>query len=193
MQQANNITAIILAGGKSTRMKTDKGLVLFKSKPLIQHVIDAISPLTPSIIIITSNPAYEKFGYPCFADEIHHKGPLAGIFTGLTHSSTQKNILLGCDMPFLTTTLLEALISDCGNEDVLLTEHQGKAEPLCSIYDLHCIPHLRKCLEENHLKITDALQGLHTRVISFDEAGWFRGNEFANMNTPDSLTGSETI
>src|SRR5688500_17395657 len=142
MQQENKLTAIILAGGKSTRMKTDKGLVLFKSKPLIKHVIDVIAQLTPSVMIISSNPAYQQFGYTCFADEILHKGPLAGIYTGLIHSATPKNILLGCDMPFLSTKLLGSIIHECGNEDVLLTEHQGKAEQLCSNDDRKCIPHL---------------------------------------------------
>lgn len=187
MSNKKNITAIILAGGKSTRMKTDKGLIYFGNKTLIEHVIESVKKITDSIIIITQNPAYEKFGFPCFPDVVKNKGALGGIYSGLTHSSAQKNLIVGCDMPFLSENLLTSLINNCGDEDVLLTNHSDKAEPLCSIYDKKCIAHIRPLLEQNQLKITSALEGLKTRVISFDNEDWFTGNEFANINSIDEL------
>jgi molybdopterin-guanine dinucleotide biosynthesis protein A len=187
MPDQKEITAIILAGGKSSRMKEDKGLIFFNGRMMIEHVIEAIKKITVRIIIITAKPDYKQFGYPCFEDEMKDKGPLGGIYTGLINSSTQKNILLGCDLPFLSEKILTGLINNSGDEDVLLTEHLGKAEPLCSVYDRNCIIHLRSQLEQNHLKITDALEGLKTRVISFDREEWFRGNEFANINSIEEL------
>ena len=187
MPYKKNITAIILAGGKSTRMKTEKGLIYFGNKPLIEHVIESVKKITDSIIIITQNPAYEKFGFPCFADVLKDKGALGGIYSGLTHSSTQKNLIVGCDMPFLSENLLTSLVNNCGDEDVLLVSHRNKAEPLCSIYDKNCVAHIRPLLEQNQLKITSALEGLKTRVISFDNEDWFTGNEFTNINSIDEL------
>ena len=90
-------------------------------------------------------------------------------------------------MPFLTERLLTELIASCGNEDVLLAEHLGLAEPLCSIYDRSCITHIRSKLEQNQLKITDALEALKIRVVSFDKEEWFKGNEFANINSIEEL------
>lgn len=187
MPDNNNITAIILAGGKSSRMKEEKGLVLFNGKALVEHVIDATRNVTDKIIIITANSAYHQFGVSCIEDDMKDKGPLGGILTGLTHSSTAKNLLLGCDMPFLSVELLQALIRNCGEEDVLLTEHKGLAEPLCSVYDQSCITDIRSVIEQDQLKITDALAGLKTRVISFDKEGWFSGNELANINSIEEL------
>jgi len=181
------ITAIILAGGKSSRMKEDKGLVYFNGKMLVEYVLESVKEITDKIIFITANPAYQQFGFPCFEDELKDKGPLGGIFTGLLHSPTQKNFVIGCDMPFLSERLFKELITRCGEEDVLLTEHLGLAEPLCSIYDRSCITHIRPKLEQNQLKITDALEGLKTRVISFDNEDWFVGNEFANINSIEEL------
>ena len=192
MPEQKEKTAIILAGGKSSRMKEDKGLVSFNGKLLVEHVIETIKKITGKIIIITVNPAYKQFGYPCLEDEMKDKGPLGGIYTGLVHSSTQKNLFVGCDMPFLSEKLLTELINTCGEEDVLLTEHRGKAEPLCSVYDRSCIAHIRPLLEQDQLKITDALVGLNTRVISFDREEWFRGNEFANINSIEELKKYET-
>lgn len=187
MPDKKNMTAIILAGGKSFRMKTDKGLIPFGKKILVEHVIESINKITDRIIIITQNPVYEKFGYPCYTDVIQDKGALGGIYTGLVHSHSQKNLVVGCDMPFLSENILMGLISKINDEDVLLTEHKGNAEPLCSIYDKNCITHIRSLLEQNQLKITSALAGLITRVISFDNEVWFAGNEFININSIKEL------
>ena len=183
MTEEKSITAIILAGGKSTRMKTEKGLVSFRGKMIVEHVIEALNKITHHIIIVTANPAYKQFGFPCFEDEMQNKGPLGGIYTGLVHSTAQKNLVVGCDMPLISVNVLSDLVNNSSDEDVLLTEHLGKAEPLCSVYDKSCIPHFKSLLEQNHLKITDALKGLTTRVTSFDKEEWFKGNEFTNINS----------
>ena len=187
MPAQKEITAIILAGGKSSRMKTEKGLVPFRKKPLVLHVIDAVKKITNKIIIVTSNPEYKQLGYPCIEDKMKDKGPLGGIYTGLFNSATQKNLVVGCDMPFLAERLLQEITANCGDEDVLLTEHRGLAEPLCSVFDKKCMTQFRHLLEKNQLKITDALVGLKTRVISFDDESWFDGNEFANINSIEEL------
>ena len=146
-----------------------------------------IKKITNNIIIITQNPGYEKSDYPCYPDVFQDKGALGGIYSGLKFSPTQKNLVVGCDMPFLSETILTKLIHEIGEEDVLLTEHLGKAEPLCSIFDKNCITHIRSQLDQNQLKITTALEGLKTRVISFDSEEWFEGNEFANINSIEEL------
>lgn len=168
-------------------MGEDKGLAYFNGKRLVQYVIGAAKKLTGNIIIITANPAYDQFRCTCFEDELKDKGPLGGIYTGLVHSGTQKNLLLGCDMPFLSEKLLSELVHKSGNEDVLLTEHKGLAEPLCSVYDKSCSEHIRSLIEKNQLKITEALAGLKTRVISFDAEPWFKEMEFANINSIEEL------
>lgn len=168
-------------------MKEDKGLVYFKGNMLVEYVLAAAGKVTDHIIIITSNPAYGRFGFPCIEDELKDRGPLGGIYTGLNHSSSRKNLLLGCDMPFLSEKILTELIMNCGEEDVLLTEHQGKAEPLCSVYDRSAMAHIRRLIDQDQLKITDAIAGLKTRVVSFDRNEWFRGNEFANINSIEEL------
>jgi molybdopterin-guanine dinucleotide biosynthesis protein A len=187
LPEQTELAAIILAGGKSTRMKEDKGLVVFKGKMLVQHVIDSLNTITANIIIITSNAGYKQFGYPCIEDEMKEKGPLGGIYTGLINSPAIKNLIVGCDMPFLSGNIFRGLINNCEGTDALLAEHKDKIEPLCAIYDRNCISHLRSRLEQDQLKITDALEDLKTRVISFDNEEWFRGNEFANINSIEEL------
>jgi molybdopterin-guanine dinucleotide biosynthesis protein A len=86
-------------------------------------------------------------------------------------------------MPFVSEDLINHLIMNCGDEDVLLTEHRGKAEPLCSVYDKTCIPKFLSSLKSEKLKITEALQEVNRKTICFDNEEWFRGNEFTNINS----------
>ena len=188
MPYRKNISAIILAGGRSSRMGTDKGLILFNGRPLVTYVLNVLQSLEfREIFIITQNAAYKKFGYPCFPDLVQDKGPLGGICAGLSHATLNKSLILGCDMPFISEQMIMELVNTSGPEDVLLTHHHGMPEPLCSIYDQRCLEHFSSRIELGQLKITDALTDLNIRNISFDEQPWFKGNELSNMNSPDDL------
>ena len=104
------ITGVILAGGKSSRMGTDKGLLELNGKPLIQYAIDTLKSIGLEIIIISNNSDYEQFGFPVYPDIIPDKGPIGGVYTALSYSSTEKNLIVSCDTPFLSKKLLNYLI-----------------------------------------------------------------------------------
>ena len=129
------LTGIILAGGKSSRMGEDKGLMSFKGKAMIQHIIDAVKPLVSTIVIIANNKDYEQFGYPVYEDIIKGKGPLAGIYTGLTHSKAEKNMVLSCDVPFVNGEILKLLIEACKDVDVAIPEKNNRTHQLIGVYD----------------------------------------------------------
>lgn len=186
------ISVIILAGGLSSRMGRDKGLILLQGRSMIEHILEQAAYLTTNIIIVTGNPAYKKLGFPCQHDIIPGKGPLGGIYTGLIHSSTRKNIVLGCDTPFISDGTLQHLAASCGGEDVLITEHRRKAQPLCAVYDKNCIAHFKDKIAAGQLKLLDAIQDLKVTVTRFDEALWLSHDEFANINTPEELNKFES-
>jgi molybdopterin-guanine dinucleotide biosynthesis protein A len=182
-----NIQAIILAGGKSSRMMTEKGLVNLRGKPMVEYVIEVLLKTTPNICIITKNSSYESFGFPCYEDVYEGKGALGGIYTGLVRSSFEKNIVVGCDMPFISPNILQQLIDDSNEMDAVISIHNSLEEPLCSLYNKTCIPHFKKLLDDRRLKIIDALQGLKIKKINFDDKEWFKGHEFANINSMEEL------
>ena len=105
------LTVFILCGGKSSRMQSEKGLVLFQNKPFIEHIIQAILPITSNIKLITNNKEYDYLPYQKIPDIITDKGPLGGIYTALTNSETEFNLILSCDIPLISTELLSELIS----------------------------------------------------------------------------------
>ena len=88
MVKKNNITGIVLAGGKSSRMGLDKGLIKMNQQTFIQAVINAMRPLVGDIIIVSNNSDYDQFGYLRINDLIKDSGPLAGLYSGLCFSQS---------------------------------------------------------------------------------------------------------
>ena len=115
MIDKKDITGIILAGGKSSRMGTDKGFLVLKGKSFIQHSIDVLKPLVSEIIIVSDNPEYDAFNFKRIEDIIKDAGPIAGICSGLKASSSQYNLVLSCDIPLIKAEILQKLINAINN------------------------------------------------------------------------------
>ena len=107
-----NITAIVLAGGKSSRMGSDKALLLYKNKTFLEHVVCAIKPLVDEILIISDNKDHQVNDCTTIPDLILNSGPIAGIYTGLKNSKTENNLVLSCDIPLVQTSILEFIIKN---------------------------------------------------------------------------------
>jgi molybdenum cofactor guanylyltransferase len=181
MIDKKNITGIILAGGKSSRMGLDKGFLSINGSTFITHIIEAIKPLVNDIIIVSNNKDYDEFGYGRVEDIIEDSGPLAGIYSGLYRSKTENNLVLSCDVPLIKTFVLEQLINfNNENFDVVQLQSQDKTMPLIALYKKHC---LHKCLEllNNHEKrLRIAVAQLNTKTISIDS----KWNQYVkNINT----------
>ena len=170
MKSKNNITGIILAGGKSSRMGTEKGLILYKNKPFVEHIIEAMSPLVDNIIIISNNKAYESFGFKCYEDLIKNTGPLAGIYTGLRYSKTKNNLIVSCDVPLINTVILQKL-TDQKNDtsEVIQLQCQGENMPLIALYKKCCEMIFLKELVKNQRKVQKALKKCNVKTIIIDE------------------------
>ena len=170
MKSKNNITGIILAGGKSSRMGTEKGLILYKNKPFVEHIIEAMSPLVDNIIIISNNKAYESFGFKCYEDLIKNTGPLAGIYTGLRYSKTENNLIVSCDVPLINTVILQKL-TDQKNDtsEVIQLQCQGENMPLIALYKKCCEMIFLKELVKNQRKVQKALKKCNVKTIIIDE------------------------
>ena len=165
------ITGIILAGGKSTRMGHDKALLLYKNKPFIAHVIDALKPLVETILIVGDNPHYDKFGYNRITDIIKDAGPLSGIVSGLQASTTHYNLVVTCDVPLLTTEVLTLLTNAISNKDAIIQlKTQSYEMPLLAIYPKSCLPVLEKSLSSGNRTIKIALKNCTVKNVIVDSS-----------------------
>src|SRR5690348_11953504 len=104
---ASKLTVAIMAGGKSSRMGTDKSFVVLVGKPLIEHVIARVSNLgQDETILITNKPdAYAHLGLSMYGDVIPDKGSLGGIYSAIHHSRSDYTLTVACDTPFVSPEL----------------------------------------------------------------------------------------
>ena len=179
----NQITSIIVAGGKSTRMGQDKGLLDLEGKPMIQYGIETAKCLSDHIIVIASNKSYHCLGVPVFPDVYIDKGPLGGIHSGLTHSKTDWNWVIGCDMPQINTGIVKYLFNHLDKHQIIVPLWKGKPQPLCALYNKNCVDALEYCIKKGKLKMSDVLSTLNVKFINITKGlEFYSPLLFTNLN-----------
>jgi len=180
------ITGIILAGGKSSRMGQDKGLLHLKGKHLIEYSIDALSPICSEIIIVANIEGYTKFGLKVVNDIFSDKGPMGGIYTGLFHSKTEVNLVLSSDTPFVTTDYLKWLITN-HSSSITFSAWENKTHPLFSVFDKSTLELLNEQIKKNELKLMSLQTREEVQVVNAKENPIFEERIFTNLNTQTEL------
>lgn len=185
--------AVILAGGKSSRMGTDKALLRLQPEGLrlIELVLTAVRPLVGSVVISTNRPEdYGWLGYPLVRDRLAGAGPMAGLEAGLEASPARYNIIVACDMPQVETGLLKYLLAQAeGYAAVVPLNEEQKPEPLCAVYSKDCLPAIRRYLAAGSLKMAGWLGEVSTRFVPAAELKAFDPDlhSFRNLNSPEDL------
>lgn len=181
------ITGYILAGGKSSRMGTDKGLLLFEGKPMIQYVIDQMQAVFTKVVIVSNNPEYEKFGLEVLPDLIKDIGPAGGIYTALQHSETQFIFVVSCDMPFVTAAAIEFIINNTKDNQIVLIENKGRIEPLFGIYAKTCEQAWLHLIEQHKIKLQEMVLHFKWKIIPVENNEIFAASFFKNINTKEDF------
>lgn len=167
MKEHHNITAIILAGGKSTRIGTDKAFIKLNGITFIEHITKSISPFVNEIIIVSDNAAYDKLGYKRVEDLIKDSGPLAGLYTGLHYSKTAYNLVLSCDVPLLNDRVLNTLIDGIdGTSEVIQLKSLDRTIPLVAIYKKECVTKCLELLNKGERRLRAFVNQLNTKTIT---------------------------
>jgi len=182
------VTGFLIAGGKSTRMKTDKGFVKYKGISLAQYSLQILSNFCQKVYINSNNPRYERFGIEVITDSYLDKGPLGGILTCLEITQTELNLFLPVDTPNISNEIIETLLHNSNNSDIIVPVKNNYVEPLIGIYKSSCQPLLAKFLKENKLKLVDILKESNTCYVNIDKSlNFYDENMFYNINSPDDL------
>ncbi|WP_179021232.1 molybdenum cofactor guanylyltransferase [Winogradskyella forsetii] len=185
MRVHNNITVYILCGGLSTRMQEEKGLVVFKGKTFVDHIIEAVKPITQNIVLVTNNEKYEQFGYPLVADIYENKGPVGGIYSALNHSQDDHNLILSCDIPNINTAVLNNYLLNTISENQItyLVDNQGEY-PLIGLYSKKVTSIFKEAILKNELKLLDLIKSLDYKTISIKRKD---RNAVKNVNSKEDL------
>lgn len=170
MKNPKDITAYVLCGGKSVRMQAEKGLVLYKGKPFIRWIIEAIMPITSNIILVTSNGDYSLVGLPMIEDTYADKGPVGGIYTALNHSKTTRNLILSCDIPKITTELLRTVTDESWETEAPVTFlSDGKNDyPLIGVYSKSALKIFADAISADKLKLCSLVNMISHQKISIN-------------------------
>ena len=197
-----DFTVAIVAGGKSSRMGTDKSFVPLLGKPMIEHVLERVTDLGQrATIVITNQPeSYAYLGLPVYEDVIRDKGSLGGIYSALAYSETGHTLALACDMPFLNPDLLRYMVAlndrdHGGPYDVIVPRAEGHPQGLHALYSKNCLEPIRDRIDQDRLKVIGFHDQVRTRYIDPPEYARLdpHGLSFHNVNTPDELAHTAAI
>ncbi len=183
-------TGIILAGGKSSRMGTNKALLTIEGKTVIERIIRQMEQVVDECIIVTNHfQDYEFLQLPMVEDKVKDKGPLAGIEAGLTASKTEKNLIVACDMPFISIELGKYLLTLLESHQAAVPEIDARLHPLFAAYRKTIVPAVTQSLSENNLRIRQLLHTIHVKIVTNEELeslGILSHDQyFFNMNHPN--------
>lgn len=192
-------SVVIQAGGKSSRMGTDKVFLPFRGQALIERVTGRLAPLTDDLLII-SNQAdkLKQLQYPAYPDLIAGCGPLGGLYTGLVYARYPAVVMVACDMPFANPALLakEAGLLDELNVDVVIPAPGEKTEPLHAAYRKEtCLPFIEEGLKTGMRRLIEWHSWVRVYQLSEQEIQTYNphGLAFLNINTPQELKSAESM
>jgi len=169
-------------------MGCDKAMLEIAGVPLIARAGALMQSVTGNPKIVASPSLYRSMGFPLVADDWPGCGPLGGIATALRVSNTPWNLIVACDLPYLTKAWLDFLIERAlkSETDAVVAMNERGAEPLCAMYHKNAEERIRAALEGGVRKVTDALARL--RVEYVEPAEWkafaSEGLLFKNVNSP---------
>lgn len=189
MKQVYHI-AFILAGGKSSRMGSDKGLMPFRGKPMVLIVAEVLSSSFESIRIISNSDAYTKFGFEVIPDDIPDIGPIGGIVTALRKSASEWSFFAACDMPLITTDLIKNLTDQIDNQnssayDAILFLNGNRIEPVFGLYRRSALVKFEEMIAGNNLRLQDIRSRMNVCLVDLPVSS---AGSLKSMNSPDDLS-----
>lgn len=195
MIEASDITALILAGGKSRRMGgRDKGLLPFGDGLLVGQVLEAIRPQVGDVLISANRnqAAYSELGCPVVADPLDDfQGPLAGFLAGLMHMKTDYLLTLPCDGPLVAGDLARRLADglDAAGADIAVAHDGQRLQPVYACMHRRVIDDLRAALAGGERKIDRWFPRNHWVTVDFSDTT----EQFRNINTPQDYEQSTNM
>ncbi|MBU5466639.1 molybdenum cofactor guanylyltransferase [Virgibacillus sp. MSJ-26] len=183
-----NTCGVILSGGKSSRMGTNKALLTIDNKTVIETIAEELQLVSDKIIVVTNEPADYKFlNLPLVSDRYPNKGPLAGIETAMYHFEADHYIISACDMPFINHHVYQYLLDNLGIYDAIVPEYDDQLHPLSGIFRRNALNVIKSQIERGNLRVKSFFDFLNVKFVKkfndIDET--LLKKHFFNMNNPE--------
>jgi molybdopterin-guanine dinucleotide biosynthesis protein A len=174
-------SGFVLAGGASKRMGQDKALMPYGGTTLVEHVAKIVNEAAGSVALIGDPARLGHLGLPVFADELPSCGPASGIYTALRVTDTDWNLVVACDMPSISASVLRQLLHHTETAErgcVAAVGPYGQPEPLCAVYHRRYLPALTRAIRDKRFKMRDLIKEMGAVWIRVDASA------LVNVNTP---------
>ncbi len=194
MASPPTFAAIVLAGGKSTRLGRDKASEPLLGRPLLQHVLDRLAGVVEEYVIVKARgqvlpETRSQSRMTVVEDAYPEVGPLGGIFTGLNAMRAPFAVAVACDRPLVQPSLVRELLRLAPGNDVVVPQDDEYPQTLCAVYSKACIDHIRRQIEVGRYKITGFFADVRVRYLPPAEWRQFapEGVSFQNLNREEDL------
>lgn len=183
-----SISAVVLAGGSSSRMGQNKALLKLGSATMIERVVFSLQPLFKETIVVTNNPKeYNMIKNVRFVRDIKKpevKSSLVGLYSGLSSANTDYIFVVACDMPLLNIPLIEFMKDKINNQDILIPKVNNFFEPLHAFYSKTCLGSMKNQLEKKDYKILNFFSMVDVEIVDELTIKQFDPhlNSFLNIN-----------
>ena len=168
-------------GEKSSRMGRDKATLPYSGTTLVNHVARLVRDAAGTVAVLGDPARYDMLGFRVYPDLVPDCGPLGGIYTALSVTSTDWNLMVACDMPSLSLSILRNLLeraAESTGECVAASGSTGEPEPLCAVYHRRCAPTLKQAIQDKRFRMRDLIKELQSETVSVASSA------LANVNTP---------
>ena len=195
MSGRSEVTGYVLAGGRSSRMGSDKAMLRFRGRPMMEIAQETLSRVCDRVAISGNRPDLASWGEVVTERRIA-EGPAAGIEAALEDSKTPWALILPVDLPVMSATLLQQWTPlVMASEGILASymECAGDWHPALCLVHRDCLPLFRAALDAGDRKLTRIFQGLEDRLLVVDAEALMPGAAefFINVNTPEELVAAE--
>lgn len=183
-----NSCGVILSGGKSSRMGTNKSLLKLEGVPVIQLIANKLQVCSDEVCVVTNDhTSYDFLDLDLYSDRYLDKGPLAGLEAALYHVDADIYITAACDMPFVSNLVYNYLIQSLGDFDAVIPVYNERMHPLSGVYGKNILPKIQRQLDNDIRKVRGLFDHINVNYVSdFDEIpAHILSKHFFNMNNPE--------
>jgi molybdenum cofactor guanylyltransferase len=181
-------SAVLLAGGKSSRMGCDKALLEIEGEPLWRRQLETLRRLSPEQLMLSGPRREEWSECELVADEVDDAGPLAGVAAALAKNATPLLVVLAVDLPLMTTDFLQSLLALCLYGRGVVPRGAGGFEPLAAVYPANCASFAAAALRSGDFSMQSFVrEGMSAHLLVEREISDAEIPLFANLNTPADL------
>lgn len=189
MPRFPDISGFVLAGGESRRMGRDKALLPIAGQTMLERTAALLEPLVSGVTVLGSPDKYGNLGWQVLPDAVPNRGPLAALVTGLRSTTTDWNLFLTCDLPFMEASFLEFLLASAREalEDAIVPRTADGPQPLCALYRRSALAVMERMLASGEVGVVDCFDALPARFLTEEvlKAFAFPERLFKNMNAPE--------